>query len=74
MPPEDRTTTITVLPKQSNFSLVKPLNLAVSFQEKQRADKNVELFLSAQSTKFKLGNSKGQTTQVFQQMKKKKVL
>lgn len=45
MPPNDRNTT-TVLPKQSNLSLVKPLKLAVSFQEKQRTEENAELFLS----------------------------
>lgn len=33
--------------KQSNLSPVKPLNLAVSFQEKQRTEENAELLLSA---------------------------
>lgn len=57
MPPDDRNTT-TVLQKQSNLSLVKPLNLAVSFQEKQRTGENVELFLSVQLNKIQaVGNS-----------------
>lgn len=54
MPPDDKNIT-TILPKQSNLSPVKHLNLAISFQEKQRQiEENVQLFLSAQSTKFGL--------------------
>ena len=50
IPPDDRNTTNTVLPKQSNLGLVKPLDLAVTFQENRRIEmkkkKKVELFLS----------------------------
>ena len=40
--------------KQSNLSPVKPLNLAVSFQEKQRTEENAELLLSAPLTRLNL--------------------
>ena len=50
VPPDDRNTTNTVLPKQSNLGLVKPLDLAVTFQENRRIEKKkkkkVELLLS----------------------------
>lgn len=50
IPPDDRNTTNTVLPKQSNLGLVKPLDLAVTFQENRRTEKKkkkkVGLFLS----------------------------
>lgn len=49
IPPDDRNTTNTVLPKQSNLGLVKPLDLAVTFQENRRIEKKkkqVQLFLS----------------------------
>ena len=39
IPPDDRNTTNTVLPKQSNLGLVKPLDLAVTFQENRRTEK-----------------------------------
>lgn len=68
IPPDDRNTTNTVLPKQSNLGLVKPLDLAVTFQENRRTEKKkkkkkgwtvLEYIINKIPT---VGNSTGQTT------------
>lgn len=68
IPPDDRNTTNTVLPKQSNLGLVKPLDLAVTFQENRRTEKKekkkkgwtvLEYIINKILT---VGNSTGQPT------------
>lgn len=44
----------TVLPKGSNPSLIKPLDLAAALQEMQRKEKHVNFTTSMQSAKYRL--------------------
>lgn len=74
MPPDDRNTITKVLPKQSNLSPVKPLNTAVSFQKKNEKEKKMLNCSVYTINKIQtVENSVGQTSQVFQKIKKKKI-